>query len=469
MLILMIGFASSGSERAQADNTIKPIGLIPPYIYSILQNAASHYPQQAYLKASNPNDHDEFGSAVAIDGDTIVIGAPNEDGSQENSGAAYVFVRAGAGWEQQAYLKPSIPRKEARFGSAVAIDGETIVVGAPFDSTNGSEAGTAFVFSRTGETWTQKGFLFNQRFDSGDNFGFSVAISDDVIVVGAPGESSASRTDQEDDSKESAGAAFIFIKDAFGNWSQSNYLKAFNPSEFDLFGFSVAIDGNTVVVGAPFKDEQTTLDSGAAYIFTFNGTDWVYVTTLLPYAPYEEGDFGHSVNISGDKILVGTPGDSSSASGVYITPPDPDDVSLDHAGAAYIFTRNGNNWLRSNYLKALNPVADTHFGSSVDVDAATAIVGAHRQDSRKGALHVFSLTNTAWSYQIVLKASHRDEDDYFGESASVSGDLIIVGARWEDGNDSGTNGNPANNQGTHVGAGYVFQRFEQIFIPLILR
>jgi trimeric autotransporter adhesin len=262
--------------------------------------------QQAYLKApvTPTNSFDNFGTSVAISGDTVVIGANREDsnatgvnGNQANdigfqSGAAYVFVRTGSTWSQQAYLKASNTGIGDNFGWSVAISGDTVVVGADLEGSNATGvngnqddnsalgSGAAYVFVRSGTTWFQQAYLKASNSGALDNFGGFVAISGDTVVVGADNEDSDAtgvNGNQFDNSAFDAGAAYVFVRTGT-TWTQQAYLKASNTGIGDNFGWSVAISGDTVVVGAEQEDSNATgvngnqadnsaLDAGAAYVF----------------------------------------------------------------------------------------------------------------------------------------------------------------------------------------------------------
>jgi hypothetical protein len=231
---------------------------------------------ESYLKASNTGEWDLLGISVAMAGDTMVVGAPGEgsnaagvNGSQSNdsapgAGAAYVFVRLGTNWQQQAYLKASNPEAGDNFGHAVAISDHTIVIGAPNESSsatgvNGDPSnnsapgsGAAYVFVRSGTNWVQQAYLKASNTGSADYFGTAVTIADDTVVIGASQERSAAsgvNGNQHDDSAFAAGAAYVFVRNGT-NWTQQAYLKASNTDGEDLFGASLSVEGNTVVVGA---------------------------------------------------------------------------------------------------------------------------------------------------------------------------------------------------------------------------
>jgi hypothetical protein len=432
-----------------------PMGGRGAYAELHIADAGATYPltidptwtQQAYLKASNTGAGDVFGWSVAISGETIVVGAWGEasnatgvngnqaDNSAASSGAAYVFVRSGGVWTQQAYLKASNTGAGDEFGCSVAISGETIVVGARYEDSNATgvngnqadnsalEAGAAYVFVRSGGVWTQQAYLkasntgvgeygVDEYF--GDYFGFSVAISGETIVVGAHYEGSNAtgvNGNQADNSAPEAGAAYVFVRSG-GVWTQQAYLKASNTGVGDEFGFSVAISGETIVVGARREASNAT-----------------------------------GVN--------GNQADNSAAG----------------SGAAYVFVRSGGVWTQQAYLKASNTGAGEYFGSSVAISGETIVVGAVGEDSNAtgvngnaadnsaadaGAAYVFVRSGGVWTQQAYLKASNTGAGDLFGWSVAISGETIVVGAHFEDSNATGVHGNQADNSAHQAGAAYVF-------------
>ena len=317
LVALMLAIASVGSvgaisapgQTAEANNaTIQiPVGLPLEeweQIFTLLPDTSIS--QQAYLKASNTEMGDYFGNSVAISGDTVVVGAHDEDSSATgvngdetdnsayNSGAAYVFTRMGHNWSQQAYLKASNTDTEVEdyFGYSVAISGDTIVVGAFREASNAtgvdgdgndnsaSASGAAYVFTRSGDTWSQQAYLKASNTGADDYFGISVAISGDTIVVGAAGEASNATGvdgDGSDNSADFSGAAYVFTRSG-STWSQQAYLKASNARADDWFGHYIAIGGSTIVVGAPYENSAATgvdgdqehnaaPNAGATYVF----------------------------------------------------------------------------------------------------------------------------------------------------------------------------------------------------------
>jgi len=504
--------SATGVNGSQADNSLLAAGA--GYVFARI---GTTWTQQAYLKASNPGADDRFAVAVAVSGDTVVVGAPSEDssafaagpgitGSQfdnssQQSGSAYVFdLRSGSVGSlpavlQHAYAKASNPDADDYFGGSVAVSGDTVVVGAPFEASNANgvngnqtdnsttRAGAAYVFVRNGSSWSQQAYLKASNSNSYDYFGYSVAVSGDTIVVGAYGEDSNAigiNGNQFDNSTTRAGAAYVFVRSGSA-WSQQAYLKASNTNPIDLFGWSVSVSGDTIVVGAPLEDsiassvngnqlDNSATDAGAAYVFVRSYTVWSQKAYLKASNTEALDYFGYSVAVSGDTIVVGAYGEDSNATGVD---GNPFNNSAGSAGAAFVFMRNGNSWSQQAYLKASNSDANDLFGYSVAVSGNTVVVGAYEEDSiatgvngdeaddtasNSGAAYVFVRGGLSWTQQAYLKASNPAAADNFGYSVSVSGDAVVVGAPFEDSSATGVNGNQADNSAATAGAAYVFRR-----------
>jgi hypothetical protein len=371
--------------------------------YVFVRNGTA-WSQQAYLKASNTGADDTFGASVAVSGDALVVGAPNEDSGTTGvnstpdeiapySGAAYVFVRYGNEWSQQAYLKASNTGAFDRFGASVAVSGDALVVGAPYEDSAttgvnstpdeiGNSSGAAYVFARNGMTWSQQAYLKASNAEGGDLFGKSVAVSGDTVVVGAAYEdanmlegahfeaSSISAFDSDYFATDS-GAAYVFVRSGTA-WSQQAYLKAGNTGAGDNFGTSVAVSGDTLVVGAWLEDSATTgvnstpnensSDSGAAYVFVRNGKIWSQ-QAYLKASNTGEGDlFGTSVAVSGDTVVVGAWLEDSGTKGVNSQSND----NANNSGAAYIFT---------GFDPGLQPPAISAPGSSAIAETTATLGG----------------------------------------------------------------------------------------------
>ncbi|MCC6367263.1 MAG: Ig-like domain-containing protein [Bryobacterales bacterium] len=274
--------------------------------------------QQAYLQAFtgsgliNPRPVARFGWSVAISGDTVVVGAPNDDDAQgtQGIGSANIFTRVGTDWTPQLYLVSTITwALPYNFGQSVAISGDTMMIGEP-NQVLGVNPGLAHVYTRTGGVWTMQATLRASNPDYGDGFGFSVAIDGDTAVVGAPREAG-NGTSPSDNSTPNSGAAYLFTR-SLGQWSAPAYLKSSNPIFAQQFGYSVAMSGDTTVVGAP----------AGSSTYLFRPGVYPQMIKASTYQGYSDG-FGMSVAASGNNILAGGNGD------VY---------GPANSGAAYVFS-----------------------------------------------------------------------------------------------------------------------------------
>ena len=470
--------------------------------------------QEAYLKASNTEQLDNFGESVAISGDLIVVGAASEDSSAtgvngdqsdnsagsffsgSGSGAVYVFRRENGQWMQEAYLKASNTDDGDHFGTSVAISGDVIVVGAPFEessanSVNGRQgnndavfSGAAYVFRQENGRWRQEAYLKASNAGGGDRFGTIVDISGETIVVGAPGEDSSSTgvngNQGDDDATNGSGAVYVFIR-RNGRWIQEAYLKSSNTDRSDQFGTSVSISEETIVVGACDEESSATgvdgdqsddslSDAGAAYVFQRDNGQWNQEAYLKASNTDARDQFGASVAISGEIIVVGAFEEDSSATGVN---GDQNNDSRFDSGAAYVFRRENGQWSQEAYLKASNTDRRYQFGTSLAISEETIVVGAIGEDSLargvngdendeyeygrdSGAAYVFRRENGQWIQRAYLKASNTESLDEFGSSVAISGENIVVGAHFEKSSATGVNGEQNDNSARDSGAAYVF-------------
>jgi hypothetical protein len=367
------------------------------------QVAAVH---QAKVIPADGAAENNFGNCVAVSGDTMVVGAWRDDDLGDSSGSAYVFVRNGGVWVQQQKLTAPAPEGAPgdSFGVSVAVDGNTVVVGADHATVGGNRTGAAYVFVRSGGAW-----LFQQRLTAGDAalgdlFGRSVAISGNTVVVGAPGEGAA------------AGAAYIFVRDGTV-WTQQKKLMADDRAANDMFGGAVAISGDTVAVGADV-DNGAFPDSGSVYVFVRGGGLWTQQQHLTAPDAALGDNFGGSVALSGDTLVVGAASDddvvhgTSSGSayafvrtaGVWappakLTAADAADyhrfgssvalngdtvvVGADGDGSAYMFVHGGGAWAQQAKLTPADGGSVGAFGSSLSISGNTLVIGAY-QDSVLG-------------------------------------------------------------------------------------
>ena len=373
--------------------------------------------------------------------------------------------------------------------------GNTLAVGARFENgiatgvggnkedNTAHAAGAVYVFTRSGSVWSQQAYIKASNTGAGDTFGTSVALSEDTLVIGAPLEDSSAtgvNGDQTDDSAFDSGAVYVFTR-VGTTWLQQAYLKASNTGAIDLFGRSVDLFGDTLVVSAAGEDSTATgvngnqADNaanfaGAAYVFVRNGTTWMQQAYLKASNTQISDDFGRSIALFENTLAVGAIGESSAATGVN---GDQADDSAFGSGAVYVFTRVGTTWSQQAYIKASNTEEGDYFGQCVDLSEDLLAVCAVREDSTatgvdgdqedntapsSGAVYVFVRSGSTWSQQTYLKASNTEIGDNFGISIALSGDVLAVGANTEDSAAMGVDGDQANNSVGGSGAVYVFSR-----------
>lgn len=465
-----------------------------------------------YIKANNPSGSDFFGgdfnisgpiifagqqTKLSADGLTLAVGAAAEDGdltggainstnnnTWSSSGAAYIYTRASlsSNWAFQAKLKPTQLKTLDRFGNSVDLsnDGNTLIVGSfreegsgtgvnPVDNNTVDNAGAAYVFIRTGSTWSQQAYLKANNPDTSDYFGVSVAISGDgnTVAVGANGEDSDAggiNPTQNNGTKTNSGAVYTYTRSG-STWSVDAFLKASNTDKDDFFGVSVALnnDGTTLVVGAMNEDcsniginptaNNSTSNAGAAYVFQKSGT-WSQQAYLKASQVSIDDLFGFSVDIdgSGNKIIVGAYQEDGNGTGVNPVANE----SASTSGAAYLFNRTGSTWTHQAYLKPSNTGANDQFGRSVAIsnDGNHIVCGAPNEDGSntcvnstqnnsgadRGAVYMFSLLSGNWISTFQFKPSIASDSDVFSTSSiSSDGKSVAIGTGFENGSGSGIN------------------------------
>ncbi len=262
----------------------------------VFTRSGTTWSQQAKLTATDGAAGDEFGYSVALSGDTAVIGAARDDDNGNDSGSAYVFTRSGTTWSQQAKLTTADGAAGDVFSISVALSGDTAVIGADLDDEKGDNSGAAYVFTRSGTTWSQQAKLTANDGAAGDLFGIRVALSAVTAVIGAA---------RDDDKGDNSGAAYVFIRSGT-TWSQQAKLTAADGAANDRFGTRVAISGDTAVIGAILDDDKGD-NSGSAYVFTRSGASWRQQAKLIATDGAADDVFGWSVALSGDTAVIGAP------------------------------------------------------------------------------------------------------------------------------------------------------------------
>jgi hypothetical protein len=482
---------------------------------SPISPVAGLVPAIGYFKASNTGPDDRFGVSIALsaDGNTLAIGSESEDSNATGvngdesdttawrSGAVYVFVRSGNTWAQQAYVKASNTEAGDYFGWAIALsaDGNTLAVGAYGEDSkatgvNGdsssntmTNSGAAYVFTRSGTTWSQQAYVKASNAGFAHFFGFTVALSADgeTLAVGASGENTGA-PNPATNLTSAAGAVYVFTRSA-GAWMQQAYLKASNPEGDDYFGFALALsaDGGTIAVGAGWEDSRATgIDgeqsndeaqmSGAVYVFARSGNSWSQQAYVKAPNTDANDEFGRAVALSadGNTLAVGATGEDGKAVGID---GDWSDNTGSDSGAVYVFVRSGTAWSQQAYVKASNTEAGDFFGYAValSADGNTLAVGASGEDSNvtgvsgsqaqntasmSGATYVFARSRTIWSQLAYVKASNTDASDSFGRAVMLSadGNTLAVGACFEGSSATGVGGDQGDNANFGSGVAYLY-------------
>lgn len=374
--------------------------------------------QQGKLLANDAAANDSLGYSIAVSGDTGIVGADADDNTGgTNAGAAYVYFRTGGTWAQQAKLTASDGAANDQFGISVAISGDTAIVGA--NGSGATDTGAAYVFVRSGTVWSLQAKLMASDAAAADDFGWSVAISGDTAIIGADGDDNAGGSN--------AGSAYVFVRSGTV-WSQQAKLLASDAAANDDLGYAVALDGNTAVVSS-----TQHAPGGAAYVFVRNGTVWTQQSRLLASDAAAGDGFGISVGISGDSAIIGAWNNAH--------------AGINFAGAAYVFERTGTTWGQQAKLIASDATTLQLLGTSVAISGETAMAGAIDDSSGTGTgeAYVFVRSGCDWVQAEKLLASDAAANDSFGIAVALSGNTATVGAYRDD-----------NAGGTDAGSAYAF-------------
>ena len=417
---------NSPAKTLEVQGTLRVSNATTGKVSDLLVTKSTIWGQKQKITASDAAQNDQFGYSVAIssDGNTAIVGARYEDpGGVSAAGSAYIFTRSGSSWSEQQKIENPQPAQDDYFGTSVAIsgDGNTALVGAYYDDPGGiNNAGSAYIFTRSGGSWSQQANLTTPNPATYGQFGKAVAISGTTALVGAPYEAPGGVTN--------GGSVYIFTYSG-GSWSEQQRITSSDLSAGDGFGDAVAIssDGTTAIVGVYLSSPGGVSGAGSAYIFTYSGGSWSEQQKIPNPDPATSDLFGYSVAMSGDgnTAIMG------------VRQEDPDGVNT--AGSAYIFTRSGTSWSEQVKLTASDKAAYDFFGCSVAIsgDGNTALVGANGNDpdgvDTAGSAYIFTRSGTSWS-QEKITASDRASSDSFGLSVAISsnGKTVLVGALGDD-------------------------------------
>jgi hypothetical protein len=413
------------------------------YVFGRDHGGSEAWGQIAKLVAADGAAEDWYGYSVAIDDDTVVVGALGDDDLGLVSGSAYVYLRDQGGPDASGQVGKLIAADggmDDQLGTSVSISGDTAVAGAPDKDDHFESSGSVYAFDRdqgSANAWGQTDKLPCPPvfIVGGEGFGNAVSISGDTAVIGA------SRDNQ---TGYSSGTAFVFQRDhgTYGPWKEIAKIFPVDGGPIDAFGTSVAIDGDTVVIGAPFND-SIAYRSGSAYVYRRDqgGPDaWGQVAKITPPDGVEEGLFGTSVSLSGDIVVVGAPGD--------------DDNGTD-SGSAYAFLRDQGGpdaWGLIGKVAPLNGSPLDRFGSSIAISGDTVIIGSPGDFINgfgSGSARLFRLDGaqaSCWAPLAEVGPSDGDHYDKFGSAVAIHGSTAVVGAPFH------------HDQGPNSGDAYVFNR-----------
>lgn len=338
----------------------------------VFTRSGNVWTQQQRIIANDGGAEDYFGNSVAISGDTVVIGAFIDDvAANANQGSAYVFTRNGTVWTQQQKLTANDGGAGDLFGTAVAINGDTVVVGAEQSNVGTNNVqGSAYVFIRSGNTWTQKQKLTANDGAANDHFGCSVAMSSDTIVIGAEYDRIGVPS--------IIGSVYVFARSG-GGWVQQQRLNPIDPAAAQGFGFSVALSGETLVVGILDDNSYTPGSEGSAYVFVRNNGMWTQQQKLIANDGVFHNYFSTAVAISGETIAVGAFYDTVGKNA--------------EQGEVFVFSRSGAVWTQQQKLIANDGATEDGFGITVAMSGDTLVVGSQRDDigqnADQGSAYIF--------------------------------------------------------------------------------
>ena len=389
----------------------------------------------AKLLAEDGAAYDRFGWTVSIDGETALVGARWDEDNGSNSGSAYVFTRSGDTWTQQAKLLPDDGEPNDLFGYSVFLSGDTAIIGGT------GNHGSAYIFTRSGGVWTQQAKLLPSDGVMNSAFGRP------VFLGGSPGNEIALVGAHRDNSNGTdSGSVYIFARTG-GTWAQEAKLQPGDGAKDDRFGWAASLGGppgdEFALIGAN-GDSDNGADSGSVYVFARNGNTWTEQAKLLPDEGAAENFFGSSVSLhgpSGEEVaLIGEPGDSDNGF---------------RSGSAYIFTRNGLIWTQQAKLLPADGDEGDFFGVSAALGGPPgneiALIGAifdEDNGSNSGSVYVFSRSGDTWTEQTKLLPDDGAEGDQFGIFVSLSGppggEVALIGAQYDSDN------------GSNSGSAYVF-------------
>ncbi len=396
-------YALIGASAAQVEGTVCGAA----YVF---KHESGNWVQQAKFVPDTPDNDDLFGKILKIDGDYALVAAYNDDDMGSNAGAAYIYKRTGETWAFQDKLYAADAAAFDIFGVAADIKGDRAIIGAFGDDDFGFFSGSAYVFVRQGDDWVQEAKLLPSDGATDDKFGRSVAIDDDLAVVCGV---------LDDENGEESGSVYIFRRNG-SVWTQEAKITPDDGAPNDRFGRSISIAGDYVAISAAQKDEHGLDGSGSAYVFKYQGGQWIQQSKLVP-DDLGEGDLmGYCITSNEDFVAISA----------HLN----DEMAPD-AGAAYLFQRNGDQWIEAAKLTAEVPNEMDHFGICVDISGNTLIVGAPLDQSDDGVecgvAYVYDLQEYVSTQEIVVEEltvfpNPASDFIYFNTEELLAGSVLSV-------------------------------------------
>lgn len=376
-------------------------------IWLVFSTTLTIHAAQFELPHTQGNNDDSFGESVAIHGNRILVGAPYIDESGSQSGAAYYYAFNGSTWVQEQMIIPSDINDLDFYGSAVALSNNIAAIGAfGADSGSGFRSGVVYLYRHDGATWNQNGRLWDAAGNSQDDFGVAVALTDDYLFIGSPGD---------DDAGANSGSVFVY----HFNGSIWEFVTRFYPGqEGDAFGASVSADGSWLAIGA-YGDDDGANESGAVYLYYFNGSTWSFQEKVKPGDPRTGSFFGRSIALDGQQMLVGAPDDNENG------------IS---SGSVYVFSYDGSNWSQQEKLYASDSNAYQQYGSSLDISRKYAVVGAPNDShngTRAGSAYLLFYNERTWIELLRFTPNGSLPYLQFGYSVALNETFAVAGAPWD--------------------------------------
>jgi hypothetical protein len=391
------------------------LALLAPASAADAQTLSDLHPQLATIVASDGAANESFGYSISLSGDTLAVGAPFDTvGVNTSQGSVRVFVRSGSSWVLQQTITAADGAAGDNFGWSVSLSGDTLAVGVWRDTVGANAAqGSVRVFTRSGTTWSAQQTLTASDGAADDNFGWSVSLSGEVLAVGVVSDTVGSVVSQ--------GSVRIYTR-AESAWSFQQTLTASDGASLDNFGWSVSLSGDTVAVGVPNDSVGTNSIQGSVRMYTRSFSSWFAQGTVTASDGASADSFGLSVSLSGDTLAVGVPGD--------------DVGSNNSQGSVRVFTRSGLSWVAQATLTAADGAAGDELGSSVSLSGDSLAAGAQSDDvglnSNQGSIRMFGRAGGTWSAGATVTTPDGVVGDGVGSAVSLSGDTLAAGIRGDD-------------------------------------